>query len=402
MKLFVQQGYGKGNKIHQALDNGAVDGVILSPRDDTEDNLRLFRKDLIDNYPTAETLLDPQFYYTLYMDGTTKNLTNYSYYPGHLTMSAFRSIRDIQKYAEDAINFQLSMGADYILSPTLLINSFSDRQTQICMSLAEESNNVMKTNGHAKPLLTSLVFSESALNETDRLNEFLNEISVLDLEGFYITVARNNKDYNQNFDSDLALANLLYFIYSLSEINEFKVVVGYADIIGLLYLGVGAYGIGTGWHNSSRKFTVQQRILPSTGGRLPRERYNSIPLLNSILVSELDSIASNTPSGIFQSVLSNTVEDKIILAGSNPSDAWSRAMSHQQHWSAIKKASIDIFKGSKDISTRLDHLENAITNAMSLYTLMERYAVQLERASSRVHLNTWQSAIRLFRGIANV
>jgi hypothetical protein len=402
VKLFIQQGYGKGTKIHEALNKGAADGVILSPRDDTEDNLRIFRKDLIDNYPDAEVLLDPQFYYTTYMDGTTKNLTNYTYYPGHLTMPAFRSIRDIQKYAEDTINFQVSMGADYILSPTLVINSFSDRQTQICMSLAEESKNVMVTKGYTQPLLTSLVFAESALNETDRVNEFLNELSVLDMEGFYITVARNNKDYNQNFDSDLALANLLYFIYSLSEINEFKVVVGYADIIGLLYLGVGAYGIGTGWHNSSRKFTVQQRILPSTGGRQPRERYNSSSLLNSILVSELDSIAANAPPAIFQSVLSNTIEDKIILAGSNPSDAWSRALSHQQHWSAIKHASNDIFQGSQDISTRLDHIENAIINAISLYSLLERYAVQLERTSSRAHLNTWQSAIRLFRGIANV
>ncbi len=115
---------------------------------------------------------------------------------------------------------------------------------------------------------------------------------------------------------------------------------GYSDIIGLLYLCVGAYGIGTGWHNSSRKFTVQQRILPTTGGRLPRERYNSISLLNSILASELDSIASNVPPVIYQNILSGTKEDNIILAGANPSDGWSRAISHQQHWSAIKKATV--------------------------------------------------------------
>ncbi|MFD1953193.1 hypothetical protein ACFSL6_03125 [Paenibacillus thailandensis] len=402
MKLFIQQGYGKGNKIHQALSNGSGDGVILSPRDDTEDNLRLFRNDLLNDYHTAEVLLDPQFYYTTYMDGTTKNLTDYTYYPGHLTMSSFRSIRDIQRYAEETIDFQVSMGVDYILSPTLLINSFSDRQTQICLSLAEETKNIMLMKEIKKPLLASLIFTESALNETDRVNEFLNEISVLEVEGFYLTVARNNKDYNQNFDSDHGLSNLLYFIYSLSEINEFKVVIGYADIIGLLYLCVGAYGIGTGWHNSSRKFTVQQRILPSTGGRLPRERYTSIPLLNSLLVSELDSIAANAPQNLFQSVLSNTGEDRIIYAGSNPSDGWSRALSHQQHWSAIKQSMVDIFQNSIDITARLNYMEEAISNAESLYTMLERYAVQFERASSKSHLNTWQSAIRIFRSIANV
>ncbi|MFS0728346.1 hypothetical protein [Paenibacillus sp. 1P07SE] len=396
MKLFVQQGYGKGTKIHQALDHNKVDGVILSPRDDAETSLRSFRDDL-QQYPQAEILLDPQFYYTTYMDGTSKNLMNYGYYPGHLTLAAFRSIQNIQKYAADAIDFQVSMGVDYLLSPTLLINSFTDRQTQICMSLAEESKNIVKSRGYRTPLFTSLIFTESALNETSQVNEFLNEISVLDTEGFYITVARNNKEYNQNFDSDLSLANLLHFIYSLSEINEFKVVVGYTDIVGLLYLGVGAYGIGTGWHNSSRKFTVQQRILPSTGGRLPRERYNSVGLLNSILVSELDSIAANTPAPVYQSILSGTVDDQIILAGANPSDAWSRALSHQQHWAAIKKAMNDIYKGATDISTRITNMETAINEAITLYSLLERYAVQLEKTSSGAHLNRWSSAIRLFK-----
>ncbi|MDI4649588.1 hypothetical protein [Cohnella hashimotonis] len=402
MRLYVQQGYGKGTKIQQALTNGAVDGVVLSPRDDTEDNLRLFRNDLYNNYPAAEVFIDPQFYYTMYIDGTTKNLSDYAYYPGQLNMSSLRSIRDIQTFAKDTIDFQISMGVDYILSPTLLINSFSDRQTQICLSLAEETNAILKSRDIKTPLLVSLIFTESALNETDRVNEFLNEISVLEVEGFYLTVARSNKDYNQNFDTDHGLSNLLYFIYSLSEINEFKVVVGYSDIIGLLYLGVGAYGIGTGWHNSSRKFTIQQRILPSTGGRLPRERYTSVPLLNSILVSELDSIDANVPQNLFQSILSRTVEDRIILAGSNPSDGWSRALSHQQHWSAIKKATIDIFQRDDDITTRLDYLEQAISNAQSLYTMLDRYAVQFEKASSRSHLDTWQSALQIFRSHTNV
>lgn len=404
MKLFVQQGYGKGNKIETALNRNTVDGVILSPRDDTESNIMSFSRLLIDNYSAqSEVLFDPQFYYSTYQNSTAKNLNNLSYYPGPLDLRSFRSTKDLNKFASDTLLYQIPLNTSYLLSPTIIINSFSDRKTQIALNLSQECINVVQDQGLTTPLLVSLIFEESALNETDYVDDFLNEISVLPVDGFYITVARSHTDYSQDFNSELGLSNLLTIIYSLSEINEYKVIMGYSDIIGLLFLAAGAYGIATGWHNGSRKFTIQQRVLPSKGGRTPRERYCSIPLLNSILLSELDSIYQNTQMQTFQSVLSGTqLEDSIILSGQNPSEGWTRYHSHQQHWAGIKKAIDEMSMHTQDPTTRFDYLENKISQAKTLYGILSQNAVQLERSSLGSHLDKWEQSIDLFRAKANI
>lgn len=401
MKIYAQHGYGKSDKIHKGLENGSLSGLIISPRDEKIDNIRSFRNDLDESFPQAEILIDPQFYYATYVDSTSKNLNECEYYPGTINLSQLRSPQNLNKYALECLSFQNELGVSKLISPSILIPNFTDRQAQIALTMAEAS--IAVANQFEKPLLISLVFSESALNETDNVNEFLNELSMLAVDGFYIIVARNNTDYNQRFDDSTSLTNLLTMIYSLSEINEFNVVTGYSDFVGLLYLSVGASGIATGWHNSSRKFTVQQRILPVSGGRLPRERYSSVPLLNSIYTSELDSISKQVISagGRLEEYLSGTLYDEIILAGGSPSDGWSRQFSHLQHWAAIKQSSNSILAG-KDISARLDSMLRKITEAKSLYSILRGAAVQFEKSTSSDHLSTWETGLKQFRALHNI
>jgi hypothetical protein len=402
MNIFAQQGYGKGDKIHQGLDNNYLDGIILSPRDERKEKLEAFIKEVQQKYPSTELLFDPQFYYSLYQEGTSKNLDSCTYYPGIIKLADLRSFRNVSKYVKESIEYQENLGLKTIVSPNILIPNFGDRQAQIALSLAEESAALAKEKD--LKIYLSLIFSESALNESRNVNDYLNELTTLEVEGFYITIDRKTTDYNQTFESETTLLNLLTFIYSLSEINEYKVIMGYSDIIGILYTAVGAQGFATGWHNSSRKFTVQQRILPSTGGRLPRERYTSIPLLNSILISELDSIAKQfkTNKLDINSLLSNSIYEHIVLSGSNPSDTWSRGISHLQHWSALKNATTDIFTDPDDISERLDNLEEHISTAIGYYRLLDNLPLQLERASNGDHLIVWQKTLESFRQLHNV
>lgn len=402
MNLFAQQGYGKGDKIQNGLDNKFLDGIILSPRDERKETMGAFIREIKENYPETHILFDPQFYYSLYLDGTSKNLDTCDYFPGVINLSELRSFQSVSQVVTKCIEYQENLGLTKLVSPSILINSFSDRQAQIALTLAEESIRV--ANDKEMEIYISLIFNEGALNETRNLNDFLNELTTLDSEGFYITVDRKTPDYNQDFETESTLINLLTFIYSLSEINEYQVIMGYSDIIGLLYSAVGAQGFSTGWFNSSRKFTVQQRILPSTGGRLPRERYTSIPLLNSILISELDSIAQQYRSrGLnYEVLLSDSNYENVVTTGNNPSDAWSRGISYLQHWSALKNGSNNIFSNPDDISDRLDDLEEHIQKAIANYTLLESMAVQLERFSNGKHLETWQKALKEFRNLHHV
>jgi len=402
MNVYAQQGYGKGDKIHQGLENNYLDGIILSPRDEKKEKMEAFIKEVQLKYPETDILFDPQFYYSMYIDGTSKNLDNCTYYPGVIKLSDLRSFKNVSEYARKTIEHQENLGLNTVVSPNILIPNFGDRQAQIALNLAEESANIASEKG--LKIFISLIFSESALNESRNVNDYLNELTTLDVEGFYITIDRKNTDYNQKFDSETTLLNLLTFIYSLSEINEYKVIMGYSDILGVLYTAVGAQGFATGWYNSSRKFTVQQRILPSNGGRMPRERYTSIPLLNSILISELDSIAKQYKNNSLDLniLLSNSIYEHIVQAGSNPSETWSRGISHLQHWSALKNATNDIFTNPDDISDRLDDLEKHIATAIGHYKLLENLPLQLERASNGDHLITWQKVLESFRKLHNV
>lgn len=400
MKLFAQQGHGKGDKIHRGLDNQSLDGVILSPRDEKIENLNSLKEELEQNYPTSEIFFDPQFYYATYIDGASKNLDSLNYYPGTITLSNLRSLRNVNRYVSNCLLFQHEFGLNTLVSPTILIPSFADRYAQISLSMAEES--ISEAKKLEKPLLISLVFNESALNDSRSVNEFLNELTMLDTEGFYIIVVRNNTNYDQKFDEVTPLLNLLTMIYSLGEINEYKVIMGYSDIVGLLYLAVGAYGISNGWHNSLRKFTIQQRILRPSGGRPARERYTSLPLLNSILVSELDSIAKIIPAynGNLEDYLSQTPYEHRILSGSSPSDGWSRAISHLQHWAALKQGINNI--KDLDISDRLEKIIKQINQAKALYSILESMGVQFDPSSSSHHLDNWDAALKQFRDMHNL
>lgn len=392
MSLLIQQGYGKGDKINKSIKDQIAKGVILSPRDDKEDNI----KELINNInyenENSKIIFDPQFYYSTYIDGTYKKLTDIDYFPGHINLSDLRSFRNINHYVSSTLDFQVKIGLNLLVSPTILIPNFSDRQAQISLNLADEAAAYSKELG--KELLVSLVFKESALNETNNVNEFLNELTMLNVKGFYITVARSNVNYDQNFDDNTSLTNLLTMIYSLGEINEYEVVMGYSDIIGLLYLTVGASYISTGWHNSSKKFTEQQRILPVSGGRQPRERYTSLPLLNSIRMTEMDAIHRQFNNDNFNAYLSNAFNDNIIKTGT-PSDGWNRNLGHIQHWSSLNKYINEI--SEMDIEERLEFMENSISNAKGLYRFLYNNAVQLDSSSSGRHLSIWEEALKNFK-----
>ncbi|WP_301171080.1 hypothetical protein [Brevibacillus nitrificans] len=401
MTLFAQHGYGKSTKIERGIQQGLLSGVILSPKDESEPNLRSYVQSLRSDFPHIEVMLDPQFYHVPIPNANVRNLPSYAnLYPGPLPLSSFRG-RQIQTYVNDVLNYQDQLGTSYLVSPSIIVNSFSDREAQVVLNLAQEAIDLHKQNNYNQSdLLISLTIHETAFTNTAQMDSFLNEISILDAKGFYLIIVRNTSDYNQLFDNNTALVNILTFIYSLSEINEFRVIMGYSDFLGLLYLSVGAYSIATGWHNSLRKFTMK-RILPSTGGRQPRPRYSSAPLLNSILLSELDSAFQQT--SVMAQIMSGTTYDNNINSAPNPLSAvWDKDTGQMEHWAAINSAITNIISGKPTVTDKLDSLEQAIIRAQGLYSILHSRYVPLETNSNSDHLTIWNTAIADFRALTNV
>lgn len=396
MYLLAQHGWGKGEKIEKGIRDNSLHGVIFSPKDEKKHTFEDYVSRLCQSQQDLKVILDPQFYHTTFQNSKDGNLDDYPFYDGYHGISAFRGSKNLRGFTQNVLEYQETLPFTYLTSPTIYLNSFGSREAQVVLNFANESIDVKTDNNFQKPLLLSLVIHENAFLDKRSMEDFLDELSMMDAHGIYLVISRNTSGYHQSFDDATKLANIMAFIYSLSIINDMKVTVGYSDLLGLIYLSVGAHQIATGWSQSLRRFTTERVAPLQTGGRRPRQRYTSAPLLNSILLSELDSIWSSSLNRSYRQFLSGTTYDSFV--SSDPINAtWDDSTSTLHHWSSLENTAKRLFDHCSDVSERLDSLMDAISTARGLYTLLDAAHIQFDRKSDGSHLDVWSSAINEFR-----
>ncbi len=262
--------------------------------------------------------------------------------------------------------------------------------------MAQASIDYHSTMRRPPPLLISFVFTETALTSTDSLDEFLDVVSLWDVEGFYIIPRRVNVQYRAQMESG-QLANLLYLAYSLATLNDFEVICGYTDLVGTPLHAVGVSATAAGWHNGLRQFTLA-RFQPATGGRPPRPRYTSQPLLNSILMSELDTIAS---AGLVRLALSSTNHDRPFATARTPLDVdWPLEISTLHHWQVLRNLANAVSRGR--VRARLDNCVRLISSALGLYRTLDARGIPFDTTTGDTHLNQWLDAVRSFRSTVRI
>lgn len=392
MSLYAQHGYRKSDYMEQALINGHIKGVILSPRDLAQDKMAKYVERLKSSSGADATILfDPQFY-SVRMGSLRRNLRNYDYYPKTAIGQSSFSQGDVQKYSSEIVDCQMKMKVDKILSPAIKISDFGDFWSDTTLKLAQSTIDCTAQQDLKKPLLISIIFDEQALKNENAVNEFLDKISLLKAAGFYIVMnpAREGATYPAPCDSD-ALAKLLYFVYVLSNVNGKEVACGYSDFVGIPLHAVGATATATGWFAKQRQFSP--RIFEKQGGRGgPEPRYSSRPLISSIrFTAELTRIAEIQE---LKSVLSGTNYDRPLEAGLS-SVAWKGKNEYLHHWDVLSQM-ISMASSGKDVHENLLVVERLITYALSIYGKFGN-RVEFREASSKANLSAWQNSIARFR-----
>ena len=219
MPVLAQAGYGRGNKIHAGLTEGSLYGAVFSPKDERRSRLESCVRDLRAEHPDAMLMFDPQFYAAAMSDPRDGRLPEYDYYADNSGLSRTQfSPRQVQRYVRDCLDYQFQEldHVSYLLSPTVFFEDFTDSWSQVCLNMAEASVDHHATLGDAPPLLVSVVTSEVALRNTNGLAEFLDALSSLDVDGFYILVHRNAGSYQAAMEPR-AMANLMYWVYVLAR-----------------------------------------------------------------------------------------------------------------------------------------------------------------------------------------
>ena len=268
-----------------------------------------------------------------------------------------------------------------------MVDDIGGRWAQIAMMLAHES---ITQSGTDESLLVSHVVSEDALRDISAVDAWLDELTQLNVTGFYLIVARSIETYRQSYDPGV-LAALLRVCYSLGELNQYRVYIGYTDMVTLLLHAVGATGIAAGWHTNLKQFT-KGRFEPVKGGNPPRTRYSSRPLLNSIFMTELDGIYSG---GYLAQVLSGTSYDARFNTNTNPENVpWPRDQAALHHWEVLAGISQSI--QGRSFGDRLDSARNIMRHAQAVYT-QAGALVPFANETGPTHLDQWLEALNRFR-----
>ena len=391
MTILAQHGWGKSDKIERGIADGSLEGVIMSPRDERPINLASFLSDLSATHPNIERIVDPQLHAGTILGARDGRLPCYGHYRRNLVPASF-SPSAIQDFVRETLSWQNSLDVSSVVSPTVSVDDLGGRWAQIALMLAQET--AVQCNS-TKPLLISLVVREDALRLLAPVDDWLDELTRLDVDGFYLVVFRNSDMYRQHYDPEV-LSSLMRVCYSLGELNQYRVFVGYSDMATLLLHAVGVSGTAAGWYANLKQYTMR-RFEPVSGGRRARPRYASRPLLNSIYMTELDGIYNG---GYLPQVLSGTSYDGRFNTNTNPENVpWPDDAAALHHWAML--ADISQSPQGNTVADRLDSARSIIGQAQAVYT-QAGTLVPFANETGPTHLDQWLDALNRFRADAGV
>ena len=391
MSLLVLHGWAKTDKIERALRDGAAAGAVLSPRYESPENLADYVQRLRDEFEEATILVDPQFYYAAITPVKAGRLPDYAYFHPDLTQRDFAPSK-VRSYVRDTLDFANAMPVSALVSPTVLIEDFNDRWGQIAITLAQETVDRAGSLRNAPPVLLAFVIGESALRSRTSLEGFLDEISLFEVEGFFISVNRTAGTYQAQIN-ETVLENLMYLSHTLGVVNNYQVIFNYMDLVGVALHAAGATAQACGWFNTMRQLSPTTYSVTRGGGRRPAARYTSLALLNSVPIAPvLDEIYQR---GRIDEVIVGTQYDAALLK--NPGNQpWPEDVSSLHHWTTLTLALKEFLRG-RTPQTRIDRLLRGIADAKTLYQSLVEDGIPFPAATGPGHLSQWERAIENFR-----
>lgn len=400
MKIYSQNGFGEGTKVIEGLQNGYIDGAIISPKDIASSQLEKRAEQYTEAKKDAELFFDPQLYASIGMEADGRRLghlfDDYNEYFSLRRRSSLERESAVADALETALKYQLSMPfLDAIIAPNIFISkSLDSAEALISKNFIHLAPEIYRKLGGKKPLLVTLAVSREALDKDDFL-EFTNEVTALDRPpaGFYILLgARNTEDRSEIFNSKI-LAYWMYLNYSLAVVNGFKVINGFSDLASPVLAAVGASGGATGWWSNLRTFSLSRFEPAMSGGRLPTPRYLSTKLINRITFTEFDQLRRNV-----QGIVNGLASD-----GEYPEERGSEPYRNKevlQTWDSLKNLCDKI--NPEDTKKALTELTQVISSASISYAKIQSLGIQLEPKSGSEHLDAISDGIKLFSSLAEL
>lgn len=378
--FWVQQGYGKADKIERLHQAGLLAGIVLSPADEEPPALGVTAS----STPEVRVLLDPQTYVYSIPGGTARcHKANGLDIPN---LSWGMSASELEAVIKAVVDANNRLGIGDLVAPTCVQRSLNDVWTSLALQMARTA---IETVGGARRVYVSTVIEETALSNWDDVANWLDIATGLEADGFYLIIDRVGQGSYPGMWDPNRLTNLLRLVYSLSQLNEYEVLVGYADIEGIFQVAAGASGSAAGWFYSLRAFS-DSKWQPSSGGRQAAPRAFAEGLLTPLLaIGEGEAVARS-------SLAADLYPDDAIraaLAG-NP-EGWSLVEAGNHHLASLAKI-VNEVADQPSIPSRLDMAEGRTAQAQSRLEDLEAQGVPFS-GSYRQRLETFRFSLDAFR-----
>ncbi|MEI2455100.1 hypothetical protein [Lysobacter firmicutimachus] len=239
---------------------GQFAGIVLSPVNDSPEEIVVRLKALTEKQSDLDVILDPQLYNPVTQKG---QLPRWAYY-GSDFETADRSLfgwwaRKIPEIAAEAVR----VGATTVCSPTPIPRVMEDNYFRFVVDLADEMI------GHVRPLgldaALSLIIPLNQLHEPRRAMEIASTVSGSKCDRVFISFLADCVPQREPMRDQAALATAIHLIRLLSSQQRVHVACASHDV--LLWLGAGAHDVSTGKYMNLRRFSPSRWTDEQTKGR---------------------------------------------------------------------------------------------------------------------------------------
>lgn len=388
----IQDGHQARSGVESAIVERNANGVIWSLADETPGGLdESMAADHMAG-PGVVQGIDPQLYIAPLTDANPKKLLDHELFSVPMRPRDF-SARSLVPLVDDLLRFQAERPVTHIISPTVAVYSMADRWSGIAADLADTSLQAWEAMGGDQPLLVSVAVGDSLLADPDNVDALLDELTAYECDGFYLLFELNPR--TDPTQASVLFERALYVIYTLAEVNEYIVWVGYAGINGYVYRAVGAEAFGGGWWQKQNWWSPGHWT-PGGGGRQPRPRIWLESILGSLLIDNELRPLQRLDGDLFGELLAGAgplAAD--FVAGRRFDGNYERAEMTSQLFAVCSALDARI---TGDVEADLRRVLDEIGDAEDAYRRIRDAGVQVEPGIVRSAPVVWQSAIATLAG----
>lgn len=392
--FLVQMGWQGKNRIEHGINHEYIDGGVLSPSDYIKESLKDIAEQLDD--ASLLTLFDPQFY--LPDQGDRDKLNRYDYHDefggDDFYSGLFLNESDRNQFFELLIDLQNELECDAYISPSRYIQSLSRDEIADWRQRNEHFIEKVADYGREIPVFVTLAVSGKHLTDESLRDHLLNQATMLDADGFYVSVMYDDTDSRLPLGGEHNVESYLQTLLALN-LNRYMIIAANTHQIAHLLFTIGADAFASGHFNNLRYFDTSRWVVPEDQD--PRTRvtkYYSDELLTDLRPDHLmTEVAENTSldTTIMQSDSPSPWEDDLFESGSI-NDGWPDSKGAWEHYTYCCGDIAKQYRGL-DKNQRVQHAIEKIRKGKALHRKLQGSIDDHTDELDEGFLQDWENAL---------